>query len=842
MVVISKKSCNFRTFNCAFDILVMESSSKVAKACKEMETIGIPEETVKPVLKNLLDLYDGNWKLIEDENYKALIDAIFDSHIPKREKTTNHEPWPEDEPEEWEPPLKRSHFSGQTDQFLVYPGNSSTCLGETSLGTEEEASWSQTHGKQKMGLSHHCHIEGEKSEIEPVSSLEHCNGKERRLSSSAYLLVEQTIQSGQSSNNSRAEPGCLSAPPVENLLGQHHNNFIILDSQGVAYDRLDVDDQVKFEIPLAVIPPDVKQNDLGSLASNHLTSTVVAHITQLSEDGFSNENHSRPRGTSLELMDFDHLVGDKGDGASNSWLFDIGSSAKGDVKISLICNSSQLTSYRIPSIYAVIKLVEEKYLKTYRITQPGFSLLKLMKEVCECFSAEVANCTDRNGESSSVTLTSALALSKKLSAEDVLLDGGNEVGFCIPPSFQNGVFRFRNLIDVLPQIPRVLTSNRLGFLHCIIGLNVDESGYWGGDQNTMSLEGSSHSRSLVMVQKHSSYLPPSKVPQYIDDITRGEENVKISLVNEINDECAPSFYYIPRNIAYQNAYAKFLLARISDEDCCSSCSGDCMSLAVPCACAGETGGEFAYALGGLVKEKFLEKCISMNCDPEQHDLFYCKDCPLERSSHGILSGPCKGHLVRKFIKECWYKCGCSMKCGNRVVQRGITANLQVFMTPERKGWGLRTLEDLPKGAFVCEYVGEIVTNMELFARSTQTGSTDRHTYPVLLDADWGSEGILKDEEALCLDATNFGNVARFINHRCSDPNLIEIPVEVETPDHHYYHLAFFTKRKVDALEELTWDYGIDFKDHTHPVKAFQCQCGSKFCRDKKRPKRTRSRS
>lgn len=97
----------------------------------------------------------------------------------------------------------------------------------------------------------------------------------------------------------------------------------------------------------------------------------------------------------------------------------------------------------------------------------------------------------------------------------------------------------------------------------------------------------------------------------------------------------------------------------------------------------------------------------------------------------------------------------------------------------------------------------------------------KRTYPVLLDTDWGTEGVLKDDDALCLDATCYGNVARFINHRCDDANLIEIPVEVETPDHHYYHLAcIFTTRKINALEELTWDYGIDFDDDTHPVKAF----------------------
>ncbi|RVW81787.1 Histone-lysine N-methyltransferase SUVR4 [Vitis vinifera] len=155
----------------------------------------------------------------------------------------------------------------------------------------------------------------------------------------------------------------------------------------------------------------------------------------------------------------------------------------------------------------------------------------------------------------------------------------------------------------------------------------------------------------------------------------------------------------------------------------------------------------------------------MSKEPQKHRYFYCEDCPLERSKNQYLPDPCKGHLVRKFIKECWRKCGCSMYCGNRIVQRGITFKLQVFMTHEGKGWGLRTLEALPKGAFVCEYVGEILTNMELYERNKQSNGNDRHTYPVLLDADWGSEGVLKDEEALCLDATFYGNVARFINHR-----------------------------------------------------------------------------
>lgn len=305
-------------------------------------------------------------------------------------------------------------------------------------------------------------------------------------------------------------------------------------------------------------------------------------------------------------------------------------------------------------------------------------------------------------------------------------------------------------------------------------------------------------------------------------------------MNELSSEnVPPPFQYIQKSIVYQNAYVNISLARIGDDDCCSNCSGNCLESPITCACARETGGEYAYTRDGTLKRDFIEDAMSLHMKPKQHQYFYCKDCPIERTKNEYKPDPCKGHLIRKFIKECWSKCGCNKQCGNRVVQRGITCKLQVFLTPEEKGWGVRTLEGIPRGAFVCEYVGEILTNTELYNRNTERMCDEKHHYPVLLDADWCSEGVLKDEEALCLDATHYGNLARFINHRCYDANLMEIPVEVESPDRHYYHLAFFTTRKVEALEELTWDYGIDFEDLGHPIKAFECRCGSAKCRDVK---------
>lgn len=56
----------------------MAPNPKVAAAYRAMTNLGIQEVKVKPVLKKLLKLYDKNWELIEEENYRALADAIFE--------------------------------------------------------------------------------------------------------------------------------------------------------------------------------------------------------------------------------------------------------------------------------------------------------------------------------------------------------------------------------------------------------------------------------------------------------------------------------------------------------------------------------------------------------------------------------------------------------------------------------------------------------------------------------------------------------------------------------------------------------------------------------------------
>lgn len=191
----------------------------------------------------------------------------------------------------------------------------------------------------------------------------------------------------------------------------------------------------------------------------------------------------------------------------------------------------------------------------------------------------------------------------------------------------------------------------------------------------------SDSRRLVLFQPKQSSSSSRTVPVCDTDICRGEENLKISLESFPAMRYPPSFHYIPRNIVYQNAYVNISLARIGDEDCCSTCSGDCLEASIPCPCARETGGDYAYTSNGLMKREFLDAIISMKRDQLKKHLYFCKDCPIERIKNEEMPEPCKGHLIRKFVKECWSKCGCNRICGNRLVQRGITRNLQVISLP-----------------------------------------------------------------------------------------------------------------------------------------------------------------
>lgn len=314
--------------------------------------------------------------------------------------------------------------------------------------------------------------------------------------------------------------------------------------------------------------------------------------------------------------------------------FEVELSNNGNVKLSLLFNSSLAngSDFHMPGIESICKAMEAQFLRTYKILEPNFSFMKILDDTCQCI-------LDLGSGSNEARETGVI---QKLPSKDSLSK---------------------------PSMTQPLRSNQSGSSCMHVNTLARCGGSAGGSQNNPS--------NTQVIQRQL----PTGIRQYhdVNDITKGEECVSIPIVGGDGVLPAP-FHYISHNTTFQDAYINLSLARIGDENCCSDCFGDCLAEPLPCACARETGGEFAYTRDGLLKEGFVNACVSMLQEPLEQPNFYCKGvCPIEQMKKGVNSEPdaCKGHPIKKFIKECWRKCGCTRNCGNRVVQRGITRKLQV---------------------------------------------------------------------------------------------------------------------------------------------------------------------
>ncbi|XP_028819405.1 histone-lysine N-methyltransferase EHMT2 isoform X3 [Denticeps clupeoides] len=252
------------------------------------------------------------------------------------------------------------------------------------------------------------------------------------------------------------------------------------------------------------------------------------------------------------------------------------------------------------------------------------------------------------------------------------------------------------------------------------------------------------------------------------DVAQGYENVPIPCVNAVDDEGCPSDYkYISENC---ETSAMNIDRNITHLQHCS-CLDDCSSS--NCLC-----GQ-----------------LSIRC-------WYDKD-------HRLLQEFNK--IEPPLIFECNLACSCYRSCKNRVVQAGIKVRLQLYRT-EKMGWGVRALQDIPQGSFICEYVGELISDAEADVREDDS---------YLFDLD------NKDGEVYCIDARYYGNISRFINHLC-DPNIIPVRVFMLHQDLRFPRIAFFSSRDILTGQELGFDYGDRFWDIKS--KYFTCQCGSEKCK------------
>ncbi|XP_046498600.1 histone-lysine N-methyltransferase EHMT1 isoform X6 [Equus quagga] len=196
-----------------------------------------------------------------------------------------------------------------------------------------------------------------------------------------------------------------------------------------------------------------------------------------------------------------------------------------------------------------------------------------------------------------------------------------------------------------------------------------------------------------------------------------------------------------------------------------------------------------------------QNCVTspMNIDRNITHLQYCvciDDCSSSNCMCGQLSMRCwydkDGRLLPEFnmaepplLFECNHACSCWRNCRNRVVQNGLRARLQLYRT-QNMGWGVRSLQDIPLGTFVCEYVGELISDSEADVREEDS---------YLFDLD------NKDGEVYCIDARFYGNVSRFINHHC-EPNLVPVRVFMSHQDLRFPRIAFFSTRLIEAGEQL----------------------------------------
>ncbi|KAH9382173.1 hypothetical protein HPB48_010452 [Haemaphysalis longicornis] len=248
-----------------------------------------------------------------------------------------------------------------------------------------------------------------------------------------------------------------------------------------------------------------------------------------------------------------------------------------------------------------------------------------------------------------------------------------------------------------------------------------------------------------------------------DDISGGLERTPVSFLNDLDGEDLPYFEYTTANVPGPGSDEQAFSEALCSCDCEAACDARC-----PC---------------------------------------------LARSSRARVPGTRHPGCVGFSPVECSPLCSCDATCPNRHVQRGLRHRLQVFKT-RAKGFGVRALERIPCGSYVCSYAGEVI-GLDVARKRVARLDPDRDSNYVMVLREGGVT-------TLAVDPSGVGGVGRFLNHSC-EPNLAMTPVRTEcaVPE-----LALFAVRDIGAGEELTYDYS-DGSSTKAGVKP--CSCGSARC-------------
>ncbi|KAA8527829.1 hypothetical protein F0562_035302 [Nyssa sinensis] len=251
------------------------------------------------------------------------------------------------------------------------------------------------------------------------------------------------------------------------------------------------------------------------------------------------------------------------------------------------------------------------------------------------------------------------------------------------------------------------------------------------------------------------------------DISMKKEKVPVFLYNDIDHDHEPVYYeYLVTTILPPYAYHHG--GNSTGCDCVSGCLYDC-------SCAMKNGGEFAYDQNGiLVRGKPL-------------------------------------------IFECGTHCRCPPTCRNRVSQKGVRNRFEVFRSRET-GWGVRSLDLIQAGSFICEYAGVVLTREQA---QVFTMNGDSLVYPNRFADRWAEWGDLSQIFSdyvrpaypsippldFAMDVSRMRNVACYMSHS-SSPNVLVQFVLYDHSNLLFPHLMLFAMENIPPLRELSLDYGV----------------------------------
>ncbi|XP_053652299.1 histone-lysine N-methyltransferase NSD3 isoform X2 [Cherax quadricarinatus] len=166
-------------------------------------------------------------------------------------------------------------------------------------------------------------------------------------------------------------------------------------------------------------------------------------------------------------------------------------------------------------------------------------------------------------------------------------------------------------------------------------------------------------------------------------------------------------------------------------------------------------------------------------------------------------------LNRMLMFECMREvCGAGDKCCNQRFQKRQYPSMCSFRT-ETRGWGLKTTQDIKKGEFVIEYVGELIDDEEFRRRILEMHEVKEENYYFLT--------IDKD---IMIDAGPKGNLARFMNHSCQ-PNCETQKWTVGGDT----RVGLFAIEDIPSGSELTFNYNLQCVG----TEKKKCCCGASNC-------------